>query len=110
MLNESIGLKTAIGPAIAGVVSYVFDIDVAVLIAAFAGSWMGVAISESMTVSRAASWIIGGTVSSGYLTPFALVFLGELPQRPAAAILGFFACHQPSREWLIEKVKSWINK
>lgn len=110
MLNESIGIKAAIGPALAGIVSYVFDLDVAVLIAAFAGSWMGIAISEAMSLRRAASWIVGGTVTSGYLTPAALVFMGELPQRPAAAILGFFACHQPSRDWLIEKVKSWFNK
>jgi hypothetical protein len=109
MLEHSISIKT-IGPAIAGAVSFLFGVQLAVMIAAFAGAWMGVAISEKTTFARSALAIFCGTVAAGYLTPAALHFMGEMPQRPAAAILGFFAVHKPSRDWLIEKVKSWFNR
>jgi len=103
-------IKDTIGPAIAGAISFLFGVPVAVLIAAFAGSWLAVAIGERASFGRSALFILGGTIASGYLTPAALYFLGEMPQRPAAAILGFFAVHKASRDWLIEKVKSWFSK
>lgn len=109
MLEQGVTIK-AIGPAIAAAISFLFGVPVAVLIAAFAGSWLAVAVGEKATFTRSSLAIFCGTVVSGYLTPAALHFLGEMPQRPAAAILGFFAVHKPSREWLIEKVKSWLNK
>lgn len=110
-MNEQIvALKTGLGPAIVGAISFLFGVPVAVLIAAFAGSWMAVAIGEKTTFIRSSLTILAGTVVAGYLTPGALYFLGEMPQRPAAAVLGFFAVHKESREWLIEKVKSWFNR
>lgn len=109
MNDQIVAIKAAIGPTIVGAVSFLFGVPVAVLIAAFAGAWMAVAVSERTTFVRSALAILAGTVVSGYLTPGALFFLGEMPQRPAAAILGFFAVHKGSREWLIEKVKSWIK-
>lgn len=110
MNDQILALKATIGPAIVGAVSFLFGVPVAVLIAAFAGSWMAVAIGQRTTFLRSSLAILGGTVASGYLTPGALFFLGEMPQRPAAAILGFFAVHKGSRDWLIEKVKSWFSK
>lgn len=104
------GIKDTIGPAITAATSFLFGVPVAVLIAAFAGSWMAVAIGEATTFTRSALTILGGTVAAAYLTPAALYFMGEMPQRPAAAILGFFAVHKASRDWLIEKVKSWFSK
>lgn len=109
MLEESISLK-AIGPAIAAAISFLFGVPVAVMIAGFAGSWMAVACDETTTFRHAALSICGGTVAAGYMTPATLHFLGEMPQRPAAAIIGFFVVHKPTRDWLIEKVKSWFNK
>lgn len=102
--------KSTIGPAIAAAISFLFGVPVAVLIAAFAGSWLAVAVGEKSAFAKAVMMIFAGTVVSGYLTPAALHFLGEMPQRPAAAIIGFFAIHKDSREWLIEKVKSWFNR
>ncbi|MBI5917783.1 MAG: hypothetical protein HY849_00190 [Nitrosomonadales bacterium] len=110
-MNDQLGIiKATILPAITGAISFLFGVPVAVLIAAFAGSWMAVAVSASTTFARSALAIFCGTVASGYLTPAALHFMGEMPQRPAAAILGFFAVHKPSRDWLIEKVKSWFKQ
>jgi hypothetical protein len=102
-------LKTTVGPTFAAAISFLFGVPVAVLIAAFAGAWMAVAVGERVSFARSALAIIAGTVVSGYLTPASLYFLGEMPQRPAAAILGFFAVHKDSRTWLIEKVKSWFK-
>jgi len=49
-MNEQIvALKTGLGPAIVGAISFLFGVPVAVLIAAFAGSWMAVAIGEKTT-------------------------------------------------------------
>ena len=110
MNDQSAIIKSTVGPFVAGIVSFLFGVPVAVLIAAFAGSWMAVAIGTTANFTRSALTILGGTVASAYLTPAALYFLGEMPQRPAAAILGFFAVHKASRDWLIEKVKSWFNK
>jgi len=110
-MNDQLGvIKATILPAITGAISFLFGVPVAVLIAAFAGSWMAVAIGERTTFVRSSLAIMAGTVASGYLTPAALYFLGEMPQRPAAAILGFMAIHKASRDWLIDKVKSWLNK
>lgn len=110
MLEPTLHSKDIIGPAIVGAVSFLFGVPVAVLIAAFAGSWMAVAVSERTAFGKSVLVILAGTVASGYLTPAALYFLGEMPQRPAAAVLGFFAVHKESRQWLIEKVKSWFSK
>lgn len=110
MNDQIVAFKATIGPAIVGAVSFLFGVPVAVLIAAFAGSWMAVAIGERTAFLRSTLLIISGTVVSGYLTPAALYFLGEMPQRPAAAMLGFFAVHKASRAWLIERVKSWFSK
>jgi hypothetical protein len=107
---QNLHIENTLGPALVGAISFLFGVPVAVLIAAFAGSWMAVAVSEKTTFAKSALIITGGTVASGYLTPAALYFLGEMPQRPAAAILGFFAVHKESRQWLIEKVKSWFSK
>lgn len=109
MNDHLINLKTTLGPAVVGAVSFLFGVPIAVLIAAFAGSWMAVAIGERTTFLRSSLAILAGTVVSGYLTPASLYFLGEMPQRPAAAILGFIAVHKDSRVWLIEKVKSWFK-
>lgn len=110
MNDQIVAFKATIGPAIAGAVSFLFGVPIAVLIAAFAGAWMAVAVSERTTFARSALAILAGTVVSGYLTPGALFFLGEMPQRPAAAILGFIAVHKGGRDYLLEKVKSWFNK
>lgn len=110
-MNDQLALiKSTIGPAITAAISFLFGVPVAVLIAAFAGSWLAVAIGERTTFTRSSLAILAGTVASSYLTPAALYFLGEMPQRPAAAILGFLSLHKASRDWLIEKVKSWFNK
>lgn len=109
MNDQLINLKATIGPAIAGAVSFLFGVPVAVLIASFAGAWMAVAVGERTTFARSSLAILAGTVVSGYLTPASLFFLGEMPQRPAAAIIGFFAVHKDSRTWLLEKVKSWFK-
>lgn len=109
MIDQITSLK-AIGPALTAAISFLFGVPVAVLIAAFAGAWMGVAVSEKRTFTSSSIMIVVGTVASGYLTPAALHFLGEMPQRPAAAILGFFVVHKESRQWLLERVKSWFNK
>lgn len=103
-------IKDTIGPAITAATSFLFGVPVAVLIAAFAGSWLAVAVGGATTFARSVLLILAGTVASAYLTPAALYFLGEMPQRPAAAIIGFMAVHKASRDWLIEKVKSWLNK
>ena len=110
MDSQLVALKSTIGPAVVGAVSFLFGVPIAVLIAAFAGSWMAVAIGERTTFLKSFLVILAGTVVAGYLTPAALYFLGEMPQRPAAAILGFISVHKESRDWLIEKVKSWLNK
>lgn len=109
MLAQTDSLKAVVGPTVTAVVSFLFGVPVAVLIAAFAGAWMAVAIGERVSFLKSALIILGGTTVSAYLTPGALFFLGEMPQRPAAAILGFFAVHKDSRSWLIEKVKSWFK-
>lgn len=110
MNDQFVLLKSTIGPSLAAAISFLFGVPVAVLIASFAGAWMAVAVGERTTFLRSAMSILAGTVVSGYLTPAALYFLGEMPQRPAAAMLGFLSIHKASRDWLIEKVKSWFNK
>lgn len=110
MNDQLVALKSSIGPAIVAAISFLFGVSVAVLIAACAGAWLAVAIGERVTFLRSLLTILAGTVVAGYLTPAALYFLGEMPQRPAAAILGFLAVHKDSRDWLIEKVKLWLNK
>lgn len=110
MHDQIVVLKASVGPAIVGAVSFLFGVPVAVLIAAFAGAWMAVALGERIPFLKSFLVILAGTVVAGYLTPAALFFVGEMPQRPAAAILGFISVHKDSRDWLIEKVKLWLNK
>jgi hypothetical protein len=110
MNDQLVLIKSTLGPAIAAGISFLFGVPVAVLIAAFAGSWMAVAVGERTSFLSSSLTILAGTIASGYLTPAALYFMGEMPQRPAAAILGFLSIHKASRDWLIEKVKSWFNK
>jgi len=100
----------AIGPAIVGVSSFLFGVPVATVIAGFAGAWLGLAVGGACSVARGALVVGAGTIVAGYLTPGVLFFVGEIPQRPAAAIIGFFVAHKESQAWLIERVKSWLTK
>ncbi|MGY1490707.1 hypothetical protein ACW4YW_14975 [Methylobacillus pratensis] len=85
------GFFAGVVALVSTIISFVFDVPMPTVLAAFIGSCFAVAFSDPVTYKKAAWMILGGTVAAGLLLPLVTHYfnLGEYPQRGLSAVLAF---------------------
>lgn len=74
---------------VTGFIGFAFDVPAPVVFAGFIGTWAGLSVSPQTTYGKGAATLVIGTMSSAYLTPHLIHYIGDYSARGAAFGLAF---------------------
>lgn len=80
---------SAIAALLTGVIGIVFDVPAPVVFAGFIGTWVGLSVSPQESYLKGGITLLLGTMSSAYLTPYLVHYIGDYSARGASFTLAF---------------------
>jgi hypothetical protein len=100
------------GGLISTFIALMWGIEPNALIAAFVGTWIGVALLESSSFKKSIVLVTIGTVAAAYLIPIAFTVWPEYSKLSVAAIVGFVVVyfHQLVLDLIKDAVKRLFGK
>ena len=95
-------------------IAFVFDVPSAVILAAFSGSCLGVAVSRKSAYSHALFLVTAGTVAAGFCVPllqkfFLVKFSMDMPLRGLAFAMALLMIWDTSRGLAISTARRFMG-
>ena len=93
MIEQGVNAKALVLGSASGAVSMIFGTEVALVFAGFSGALISLALTGPRGFAKAAGWVTSGTVAAAFISPLAIHYLGSVPSRGVAFLVGFAVMH-----------------